>query len=103
MNIKAVSKNLTEFVQLYLDKEYGEGKSYASEKGTIKFCFPTTHHGCNEMDVGTWKLNKNQKVTIVLSLDYVEAYEHLKSGTKPMKDEVIALAPDAFEFPKGRA
>jgi hypothetical protein len=97
MSIKAIAKDVSHFVQLALDKEYGEGKAHATQKGAIKFNFPTTHHGCNEMEIGAWRLNKG-KITILVSMDYTEAYEHLKAGTKPRKDEVIALDPNAFNF-----
>jgi hypothetical protein len=95
---KAFVKTLTELVQTQLDKEHGEGKAIATEKGTIKFCFPTTHHGCNEMVAGAWKLNKTNKLSFVYSVDYTEAYEYLKAGTKPVKDEIIAMDTNAFNF-----
>lgn len=87
---KAVSKKIEDLVQLCLEVEYGTGKVKVSVDGKIRFIFPETHYGCNEMEVGYWSL-KNKKIQYTIVIDYIEAFEHLKCGTKPQRTEIIDL------------
>lgn len=85
-----LNKNFKEVVQLILDKNIGEGKAEACDNGAVKFLFPETHFGCNEMQCGTWTVGKTVRVYIYI--DYVEAFEHLKCGSKPVSERVVSLS-----------
>lgn len=79
---EVISKSFVEVAQLLLDQSKGAGKAIAQENGMIKYHFPETHYGCNEMECGSWRVNNN-KVNLYTFVNYIEAYEHLKCGTKP--------------------
>ena len=79
-----------ELITSHLENVYGEGVVEATEGGKIKFLFPTTHHGANEMEVGIWK-NKSKLVTTHITLGYTEAYEYLKAGTKPDSKRILSI------------
>jgi hypothetical protein len=69
-----------EAVQRLLDIELGEGKAKASFNGKIIYLFPETHHGCNEMECGTWTVSA-KGVQIYISKTYETSFEILKNGT----------------------
>lgn len=85
-----VSKDFRDCVQILLDQQFGQSKSLATNDGKVKFLFPETHYGCNEMEVGSWGI-ANKKVRFYTFIEYIEAFEHLKCGSKPKKQEVITL------------
>lgn len=79
-----------ETVQDIVDKSFGENKAKLTDNGRLIFLFPTLHHGCNEMEVGTWRFD-NKGVFIFSALSYDEAYVHLKNGTKPFKQTRVTI------------
>jgi hypothetical protein len=89
---KSIKFKPQQLIQQLLDAEYGEGKTQATSKGDIKYLFSETHHGCNEMQVGTWKFD-SKGVHMYIRITYEEAFQFLKNGTKPAK-----YAPVAMEF-----
>lgn len=102
MTTQVVNKSFREAVQVLLDQQYGQGRAEATNDGKIKYLFPETHNGCNEMECGTWAV-ANKKIRFYTFVDYVEAFEHLKCGSKPQKETVITLDNKSFVFPKDTA
>lgn len=105
--MKILNKNTLELVQDLLESEYGKSKVQATNNGLVKFLFPETHNGVNEMEVGTWffKVSPKNETTlrVLVYLDYMEAFEHLKAGTKPNKEKVIDISEFFPNTPKGIA
>lgn len=94
--MKILNKTSLELVQDLLDSEYGESRSQACSNGMVKFLFPETHNGTNEMEVGTWffraKPDGNKDLRILMYVDYNEAFEHLKANTKPKKEKITDIS-----------
>jgi hypothetical protein len=80
-----------EVIQTMLDAAYGANKARATTKGFILYTFPETHHGCNEMEVGSWSLDNKKGVRLYVRLTYEEAFQFLKDGAKPATFDPIIL------------
>lgn len=84
-----IKSNPQATIQLLLDNAFGKEKVRASSKNTLVYLFPEIHHGCNEMEAGTWKFDA-KGTSIYLKITYKEAFGYLKAGTKPVDLNVIS-------------
>jgi hypothetical protein len=90
----AITKSYPQLVQDILNHKYvssyGEGAVVATDQGRIKYVYPTTHNGVNEIECGSWSFGK-RGLRAVISGDYDKLFENLKNNTKPQKFDTISV------------
>jgi hypothetical protein len=91
MTAKNLRLNMRETIQTILDGSIGENKSRATENGRVLYLYEETYHGCNEIEIGTWRFDKGG-VFIYVHSDYEEGREILKNRLRPKNFPVITLS-----------